>query len=264
MNIVGKGPIAFEASEKDPVIGDSLAIAFAPRVPADGVTKLHRWFWNIAVTAVTRQGVEIRVGDVHVPHYGVNDNGVIRVVAGAYCPGADAWRVYFSSYAYGLSQEPKPPPFPTIDAYLSVSRTSSESADRAFAWSVGGDGLDLRDAPEDYPLAQVPGFPADVSVGNGLIIPHPLWLARHKVTYDSGTLPRVYMQLFDTAVPPTPGDLPLDIIALDRGQTSKEKPNLPMYEGYALMPSSTPGLYTPDPTAITINVVRQRQRKVVP
>lgn len=272
MRIDGAAGESVEAAlDVDGVLGDTVMVFFKPIAPSDPLGP--RITWLIAIEATTRDNVSVRVGDVQVPHFGVASGLIYRAVAGAYCPGANRWRATFHAYVSGNLSAESPRPAMLIDAHIMPSRTSSESSDRAWAWSLSADGADDPTAPEDYPTpVNTDGFVADSGLyGATALVPQPMWLARGWGSLEaSGGGARRWLMLFDSSLIPADGAHSMDtigvgpLVAPTESPTWKRRWNQRMYKGFCLVPSSTPDVLTRDGTARIVTTIRQHQRRNTP
>lgn len=264
MKVKGTGGfIEWVVGDKAPAVGDTCALALLPQSPSD-ITQSNPalYYWQITFYAVTREGIEFNVGSVHVPHFSLHAGAVIRIVACAYCPGAVQWKAFAKGYAT-LNGIINVVPTMECEVYLSASSESSEAADRAFCWTVNGDGIDEPNEPEDYPLAKGPSNSGDGGIyGNGFSVAQPLWAMRAWGSCETAS-GRTYLMLFDAPTSPPNGAQPLDVIALSQAESWFREWRQRFYFGLWLVPSSTPNTLTHDATVRTLTTLRQRQRRIV-
>jgi hypothetical protein len=274
-----RGPIEISDGSEGWRGGDSLAVAIRPIsgfqskdnpfFPGEPV-----WFWTCSIVAKNREGTPITVGEVQFPMMGLCSAQMLRIVAGAYCPGAIGWNLYFRSFNRFPSREQiKLGPPPSIDVHLTacaVASQSTASATRAFAWTVGADGIDDKNAPTDYPISDDTAsaeWPADAGhFGPNIVIPGPRFVQSHHgcVVGAAPVGPTRYVMNFDAAAVPPNGTAPIDTINLSVEPHWKRKPMQRYYRGFVLAVSTTPNVLTVDVGTNIITTVKQRQRKRVP
>lgn len=238
-DVVGSADLVLEAREHAP-IGDTLAIAWRS---LDVGAPVDRWSFQCEADVVG--GLRIRVGEVSiVPAAALVSPRVLRVVAGAYCPGVVRWYVRARcSRLVALA---------AIELVASVS-VAPAIGRRAWAWSVAADGADLLDQRAD---PQVPITYADALVVVGRALFASAWGTNEGAS-------RRWVQLFDSAVVPADGTAPLESAGADPGASWRiiAEETLPLRSGLALVASSTPGILTHD-AAATLQI--QRRMRALP
>ena len=148
--IQGRGPASY------PVAGDLIEVSIQPLTDAESD-------WQIAFSARLANGKITRVGSVRVEKRDpVTSSPSLQIVAAAFCPGAQAWNVEFESVAEPTAE---------IEVTASVrEHCCGAIAERAWAWTVQADGIDLPFGPKRI----APMTECDDS-GAALVIPGPAW-----------------------------------------------------------------------------------------
>lgn len=247
--IIGHDDLELSSTDADPT-GDTLAIAVRIVDEPDDVPDT----WRLQVDATVAGNLRVRVGEVAVtPSASLVAGSILRVVAGAYCPGVKRWHVR------AVCDREAGPHVATsgvavVELFASCDR-APDAVHRTWVWTIDADGADLLDQRAD------PQRP--IVYGASLIVASRMLFASAWGTNEG--VARRWVMLFDAAAVPTNGSVPLESAGADPGGPWRilAEETIPLRTGLVLVASSSAGVLTYDAAATLQMQRRTRTMQVV-